>query len=199
MNIGAVVLAAEKSDWIGQNKQLLRLNGKTLLESILDALSEAGINEQVIVLGNEMAEVIEAIRPKLGKIKIALNVAPERGMASSVQTGIIVLSNVDAIFIVLGYQPILDSSLLRKMIKTLGGNSETLIVSPIHNEKEGHPLLFRKSLFGELISLRDNQSIRDVVHAHADKVINVEAPQWSIMDIDTPEDYKRMQAEYKSG
>jgi molybdenum cofactor cytidylyltransferase len=199
MNIGAVVLAAEKSDWIGQNKQLLRLNGKTLLESILDALSEAGINEQVIVLGNEMAEVIEAIRPKLGKIKIALNVAPERGMASSVQTGIIVLSNVDAIFIVLGYQPILDSSLLRKMIKILGGNSETLIVSPIHNEKEGHPLLFRKSLFGELMSLRDNQSIRDVVHAHADKVINVEAPQWSIMDIDTPEDYKRMQAEYKSG
>jgi molybdenum cofactor cytidylyltransferase len=198
MNIGAVVLAAGKSERMGQNKQLLRLNGKTLLEGILDALSDAGINEQILVLGNDMVEVIDAIRPKLGKIKIALNVAPERGMASSVQTGIIVLSNVDAVFIAVGDQPIFNSGLLKRMVETLEINSETLIVSPIYNGKKGHPLLFRKSLLGELLGLRNNQTIRDVVHAHADKLVTVEAPEWSTIDIDMPEDYKRIQAEYKS-
>lgn len=198
MKIGAIVLAAGKSERMGQNKQLLQLNGKSIIEGILDALSDAGINEQVVVLGDEMAEVIEAIRPKIGKVKIALNVTPEKGMASSVQTGIIVLSNVDAILIVLGDQPIFDSDLLKKMIGILEDNSEALIVSPIFNGKKGHPLLFRKSLLGELMGLQENQTIRDVVHAHLDKLVTVEAPKWSIIDMDTPEDYKRIQAEYES-
>ena len=36
MNVGAVVLAAEKSARKGQNKQFLKLNGMTIIENILD-------------------------------------------------------------------------------------------------------------------------------------------------------------------
>jgi molybdenum cofactor cytidylyltransferase len=197
VNIGAIVLADHKSELMERQKQLIRLNGKTLLEIILDSLSDAGINDQVIVLGDNMADVIEVIRPKLGKIKIALNIAPEKGMASSVQTGIIVLSNIDAILIGLADQPILDSELLKKMVGAMENNPDALIVSPIYDGKKGHPQLFRKNLLGELMSLKDNQTIQDIIHVHSDKLVTVEAPEWSTLDIDTPEDYSRILSIFK--
>ena len=198
MNIGAIVLADHKSELMGQQKQLIRLNGKTLIEIILDSLADAGINDQVIVLGDEMAEVIEAIRPKLGKIKIALNTALEKSMASSVQTGIIVLSNIDAILIVLADQPILDSKLIKRMVEAMENNPEALIVSPMYKGKKGHPLLFRKNLLGELMSLNDNHSVRDIIPDHFDKLVTVEAPEWSTLNIDTPEDYAHILSIYKN-
>lgn len=192
MIVGAVVLAAGKSERMGQNKLLLPLNGKPLIENVLNALSAADVAEQVIVLGHKLEEIVEVIKPRLGRVKIALNVDYEKGMVSSFQTGLIVLSKVDAAFLILSDQPILDSALLKTMIQKMEKNEGTLIVNPIHNGKKGHPLLFRRQLFGEIMMLNETQTIRDVVHAHTDKLVTVEAPEWSIMDIDTPEDYTRI-------
>ena len=192
MNVGAVILAAGKSERMGQNKQLLKLNGKTIIEDILDALSTAAINVQVVVLGGELEQIMKVLKPRLSKIKIALNVTPELGMVSSFQTGLIVLSNFEAVFLVLGDQPILDPAFLQTMVSKMESDPEALIVSPVNDGKKGHPLLFRRQLFGEIMSLQEGQTIRDVVHAHADKLILVEAPEWTTMDIDTPEDYERL-------
>lgn len=51
MRTAAIVLAAGESKRKGQNKLLLRLNDKTLIESILDATAAANIDETVVVLG----------------------------------------------------------------------------------------------------------------------------------------------------
>jgi CTP:molybdopterin cytidylyltransferase MocA len=53
-------------------------------------------------------------------------------------------------------------------------------------------------LLGELMNLKDNQTVRDIVHNHSDKLVTVEAPEWSIIDIDTPEDYARTLSKYCS-
>jgi molybdenum cofactor cytidylyltransferase len=192
MNVGAVVLAAEKSARKGQNKQFLKLNGMTIIENILGALSVAGVNEQVVVLGGELAQVMKVLKSRLGKIKIALNVTPELGMASSLQTGLIVLSNVDAVFLVPGDQPILNPEFLKTMIGKLELNPDVLIVSPVHMGKKGHLLLFRRQLFGEIMNLEPKQTIHDVVNIHSDKILTIEAPQWTTMNVDNPEDYKRL-------
>ncbi len=192
MLVGAVVLAAGKSERMGENKLLLPLKGKTVIEGILDSLEAADLTEQIVVLGGDIDEVVDAIRPRLGRIKIALDLSPELGMVSSFQTGLIVIAGLDAVFLVLGDQPILDQSLLKSMVKAMEDNRASLIVSPIHEGKRGHPLLFRQKLFGELLGLKSNQAIRDIVHAHEDKLITVEASEWTTMDLDTPEDYQRM-------
>jgi len=199
MIVGAVVLAAGKSKRMGQNKLLLTLNHKTLIENVLDALSDAGVNEQVIVLGHDIEPIIQVIRPRLGRIKIALNLAEGADMASSFQTGLQVLPWVEAAFLVLGDQPILDPNLLLTMMQKIEGNPEALIVSPIHKGKKGHPLLFRRQLFGEILSLKGNQTVRDVVHSNDDRLVTFEAPEWTIMDIDTAEDYERMRRLIKNG
>jgi molybdenum cofactor cytidylyltransferase len=196
--VGAVVLAAGKSERMGRNKLLLPLNGKTLIENVLDALAAAGVDEQVVVLGHQLEEVAEVLAPRIGKIKIALNVDYERGMASSLQTGLIVLPMVDAAFMVLGDQPILEPQLLRRMIEKLDNSQDALLVSPVYEGKKGHPLLVRRALFGQILALSSAQTLHDVVEAHADALITIEAPQWSTLDIDTPEDYERLKAMVKN-
>ena len=173
------MLAAGKSA-MEQNKLLVPFEGKTVIEGILEALEAAGINEQIVVLGGNIELVVDAIRPKLGKTKIALNLTPELGEASSFQTGLIVIQNLDAAFLVLGDQPIPDPNLLTTMVKTMEQNTEALIVSPIHNGKKGHPLLFRRELFAEILSLTGNQTIHDIVNDHLDRLVTVEAPEWTI-------------------
>ena len=158
---------------MGQNKLLLPINGKSMIENVLDALEAAGIPEPVVVLGNEPGPVIEVLKPKLGRVKIALNLEPQTEMASSFQTGLTVISGVDAAFLVLGDEPILDPDFLAVMAKNMENNPEILIVSPIHNGKKGHPLLFRKELFGEILSLTGKQTMREIVHGHADKLVLV--------------------------
>ena len=199
MIVGAVVLAAGKSERMGKNKLLLCVNGKTLIENVLDGLAAAPISEQVVVLGYKLEDVLGVIRPRLSRFKIALNVDYEAGMTSSFQTGLLVLSNVDAVFLVLGDQPIMDPKLLATMIQTMEKNAEALIVCPVHKDKKGHPLLFRRQLFGEILSLKTTQTIREIVHAHTDRMVTLEAPEWTAVDVDTPEDYARISRLTKTG
>jgi molybdenum cofactor cytidylyltransferase len=170
--VGAVVLAAGNSEEVG--KYFSQFNGKTMIEGILDTLDAASIDERIIVLGGEIDKVVEVIRPKLGKFKIALNLTPELGDVSSFQTGLIVIQNVDAAFLVLGDAPI-DSAQLVSMVNEMEQNTKALIISPIYNGKKGNLILFRKDLFGEIMSVASNQTIEDIINAHADKSVTVEA------------------------
>ena len=147
--------------------------------SILEALETAGINVQIVVLGSNIEPVVDAIRQKLDKTKIALNLTPEQDMASSFQAGLIVIQNVDAAFLVSGDQPMYDPNLLTAMVKTLEQNTEALIVSPIHNDHRGDPLLFRRELFAEILSLTGNQTIHEIVNNHLDRLVTVEAKEWT--------------------
>jgi molybdenum cofactor cytidylyltransferase len=194
VNVGAVVLAAGKSESMGQNKRSLRLNEKTIIVTNLDALATACVNEQIVVLGFEPGEVIEVIRPRLGKVKIALDLTYEEGITSSFQTGLIVLSNVDAAFLIQDDHPILDPNLIIQMTQLMENNKdEPLIVCPIYRGRKGNPLLFSKKLFGELLSLKTSQTIYDVVNAHMDKLLTFEAPEWTIIDVDTLQGYARLE------
>jgi molybdenum cofactor cytidylyltransferase len=200
MIIGAVVLAAGKSERMGQNKLFLSLNGKALIDNILDAVAVAGIDEQVIVLGHKPEMVIEAIKPRLHTLKIAVNEDYEQGMTSSFQKGLQMLPYVDAAFLVLGDEPIFDPNVLNVMIQQMeNSQGKALIVSPIHKGKKGHPLLFHRQLFAEILNLKNPQTIRDIVHRYADRLLTIEAPQWAIIDIDTPEDYARIINLIKTG
>jgi molybdenum cofactor cytidylyltransferase len=200
MVIGAVVLAAGKSERMGQNKLFLSLNGKALIDNILDAVAAAGIDEQVIVLGHKPEPVIEAIKPRLRTLKIAVNEDYEQGMTSSFQKGLEALPHVDAAFLVLGDEPIFDPNILKLMVQQMeNSQGKALIVSPIHKGKKGHPLLFHRQLFAEILNLKNPQTIRDIVHRYADRLLTIEAPQWTIMDIDTPEDYARISGLIKTG
>ncbi|MGZ4847359.1 MAG: nucleotidyltransferase family protein [Halobacteriota archaeon] len=199
MMTAAIVLAAGKSERMGQNKLLMRMDGGTLLDTVLNAIAAADIRETVVVVGHNAEEIIKVVSLKRDAPLIVINRDYAQGMASSFQTGLRLLPHVDAVFLVLGDQPILDKNLLDIMMSKLRDNRETLIVSPIYQGKKGHPVLFRRELFGEILGLNQNETIRDVIHRHAGRLRTVEAPEWTIVDMDTQEDYARIRALMRRG
>jgi molybdenum cofactor cytidylyltransferase len=147
MKTAAIVLAAGKSERMGQNKLLLRLNDTTVIDHILDAVAAANINETVVVLGHKPERIIEVIQPRREVVKTVINEDFERGMISSFQKGLQLLPPVDASFLILGDELILDNNFLNAMIQHMeNSRGRALLVSPIHKGKKGHPLLVYKQL-----------------------------------------------------
>jgi molybdenum cofactor cytidylyltransferase len=192
MRTAAIVLAAGKSERMKKNKLLLKLQGQTLITRILDALQVPEIDEIVVVLGHKPQEIMNEINRGQRHLKIVINERYEEGMSSSFIAGLRQTKGADSVFLILGDEPILDNALLGGMVKRMM-TSDALIVSPSHKGKKGHPLLFNKKLFEEISNLTEGEVIRDVVHRHIDKLVTVDAPAWTIMDIDTPEDLSEME------
>jgi molybdenum cofactor cytidylyltransferase len=187
LRTGAVVLAAGKSSRMGANKLLLEVGGRTVLDRLLDALTQT-VDEVVVVTGNS-PEPIRAIASSHG-VRIAHNPDHEKGMTTSFQAGLRTISGVNAAFLVLGDQLGLKPELLRRIIAAMEDIPSALIVSPIHDGKGGHPVLFRSSLFGEILALTG--TIKEVVDAHIGAHVNVEGGEWSTADFDTPAEFERV-------
>jgi len=186
LRTGAVVLAAGKSSRMGVNKLLLEVAGRTVLDRLLNALTQ-GVDEVVVVTGNN-PELIRVIA-EAHDVRVAHNPEHEKGMTTSFQTGINALGNVDAAFLVLGDQLGLRPELLRRMAAAIEDVHGALIVSPTHEGRRGHPVLFKAILFDEILSVKG--TLKEVVDAHADAHVHVEGGEWSTLDFDTPGDFER--------
>ncbi|MCX6647804.1 MAG: nucleotidyltransferase family protein [Candidatus Bathyarchaeota archaeon] len=186
MRTGAVVLAAGKSSRMGVNKLLLTVGGRTVLDRLLDALTE-GVDDVVVVTGNN-PEPIMVIASAHG-VRVVHNPDHEKGMTTSFQTGIRAMDGADAAFLVLGDQLELRPELIRRMAAAMEDVPGALIVSPTHGGRRGHPVLFRGSLFGEILAL--SGTLKEVVERHEGAHVHVEGGEWSTVDFDTPADFER--------
>jgi molybdenum cofactor cytidylyltransferase len=184
MRTAAVVLAAGKSSRMGSNKLLLPFFGKTVLGTTLDALR--GV-ETVVVTGHRPEELEEALSRY--SVEVVHNPRHEEGMTTSFQAGLRA-ADADAVFLVLGDQVGLDRRMLSAMVQVLVEDEDAVIVSPRYGDRQGHPVLFRRSLFYEILSLKPGEPLRDVVMRHEDGHRYVEGDVWTVIDMDTPEEYE---------
>lgn len=186
--IGAIILAAGKSERMGASKMLQEIAGKKVIELVIDPFKGIA-DEIVVVLGHAPEKLVDLIW-RLG-VKWVVNQNYERGMTSSFQRGLREVENCEAAFLVLGDQPCVERDFLVEMINAWADN-KAKIVSPVYRGKKGHPVLFDRSLFDEIIHLPEKEIIRDVMHRHVGDILLLEAGEWSIMDMDTSEDFERM-------
>jgi len=187
LRVAAVVLAAGKSSRMGRNKLLLEVDGATVLDRLLVSLTSV-LGEVIVVTGND-PEPIRAVA-ELHSARVVHNPNYEEGMTTSFQAGLRAAS-ADAAFLVLGDQLGLEPSLLWRMIDVMEGDQSALIVSPICEGKRGHPTLFRRPLFSEILRLRGEETLKDVVLRHESEHRTVDVDEWTVLDLDTPEDYEK--------
>jgi molybdenum cofactor cytidylyltransferase len=70
--------------------------------------------------------------------------------------------------------------------------SKKLIVVPRCGGKRGHPVIFSRQLFEELLIAPMDQGAKAVVNAHRDDTLEIETDEAGItVDIDTPELYRQ--------
>jgi molybdenum cofactor cytidylyltransferase len=190
----AIVLAAGKSSRMGRNKLLLEVDGATVLDRLLAFLTSV-LGEVIVVTGND-PEPIRAVAESRGA-RVVHNPNYEEGMTTSFQAGLRAAS-ADAVFLVLGDQIGLEPGLLRRMIDVMERDQSALIVSPAYGGRRGHPTLFRRPLFSEIFGIRGEETLKDVVLGHESEHRTVEGDEWTVIDLDTPEDYEQALRRWKS-
>jgi molybdenum cofactor cytidylyltransferase len=188
--ISAIVLAAGRSRRMGAFNQLLPFGECTIVEQIVATLLKCSVNEVVVVTGHRHAEVAQVLRA--WPVRRAHNVDYAAGeMLSSVQCGLLATAETaHAALICLGDQPHLARPVVETLVDAWRMN-EKGIVLPTYGGRRGHPILLDRRHWAETLALPWTTSLRQVIHGHADDVLEVPVEQPGILtDIDTPEDHR---------
>ena len=197
--IPALVLAAGKSSRMGRTKALLPIGspGETFLNRIIRVLREGGIERVVVVIGGDAA----AVRASLPRDDAALTAVEnphfEQGQLSSLLVGLHAVEqrfdDVDAVMMTLVDLPLISASTTRAVLEAFRAHPRAPLVRPRHEARHGHPVIFSRSIFGELRRADPSKGAKTVVHAHAAEEVNVDVDDdGSFIDIDTPEEYARL-------
>ena len=136
--IWAIVLAAGESKRMGSPKMLLPYQGMTIIEKVLENVMASDVEKVVAVLGSHMEEVLKVI--ERFQVQHCFNSNFKNGMLSSVKCGFEFLpGDFRAAMVFLGDQPMVETSVINKMIKAYNESGKGILV-PVFENKRGHPL-----------------------------------------------------------
>jgi len=191
----AVILSAGESSRMGRPKALLPIDGVRFIEKIVTALKSTRVNEIIAVLGHNAEEMRQKVSDL--PVKIVLNPDYKQGQLSSLIAAIRNIesgenhSRVDAILVHLVDHPYINADLVNLMIDRFY-ETKKLIVVPRHQGRRGHPVIFSRALFPELLAAPIDQGAKTVVHAHRDQTLEIDTDDAGVtVDIDTPEEYQK--------
>lgn len=195
--IGAVLLAAGEARRLnGIPKPLLELGGVPLIRRNLIALSGAGVDELVVVLGHH-AEVIE---PSICDFPVTVvhNPAYASGQATSMRAGIAGLGGkLDAIIIALADQPLINADDIIGVISAFKKRESGRVVIPLVDGQRANPIIFEAGLREEILAGGADLGCRKWTERHSDQVRFFDTPNRHYkIDIDTPEDIERFAADF---
>jgi molybdenum cofactor cytidylyltransferase len=192
----AIILAAGDSTRMGRPKALLPdPDGRPFVARLALTFSSAGIDRIVIVTGllhDAIASAIAAEAPA-AETQCAQNPDPSRGQLSSLWVGLDAAgAHAEGILMIPVDIPLVRESTIREVVDAWR-RTHAPIVRPAVGERHGHPVLFDRSTFDALRHAPLNEGARVVVHANANRVINVAVDdEGCLVDVDTPAEYEGM-------
>jgi len=189
--IAAIVLAAGLSTRMGRPKLTLPIAEKTVLERVLDAFRSSKVDEIVVVLGADAAQIRRSV--KFGDERVVINPDYRRGMSGSLKTGLgAVEKQADAVIIALGDQPLLAPRTIDGMVDEYLASRAPVVV-PVYRGRRGNPVLFDRSLFAQIMRIEGDRGAKSVVNGNEAglRELRVE-DRGTLMDIDTPSDYRKV-------
>lgn len=186
MKIPAVVLAAGASRRLGEPKQLVRLEGETLIHRITRTALEV-CDPVLVVVGCEHGRVQEALSGL--RVCCLHNLEWEEGMASSLRTAVSALPlDARAVLLLVCDQPAVDHALLEAMLDQHRVHPSRRIACA-YSGTLGIPALLPRADFDALLDLRGDQGARGLLKAEG--VLAVPFPGGEL-DVDRPEDLARL-------
>lgn len=209
-DIVAVVLAAGLSSRMGTSKPLLPLGSRLVIERVIASVAEAGVDDIVVVTGHK-AEEVEPVLDRLG-IRHVYNPDYETGMFSSVLVGVGALhEDVGGFFVLPVDCALVRPEVLRALMERYR-ETKRGVLYPTCCGLRGHPPLIAGRYREELLlagraaagATRAGEAVRGTgpgginlrsfLIRHAADEAHVEVEDLTIlMDMDTPEDHKRME------
>jgi molybdenum cofactor cytidylyltransferase len=188
----AVVLSAGESSRMGRPKALLPIQGQKFIERIIRVIGQSRVGRTIVVLGHHA----DQLRGKIEHLPVEVVINPDyrSGQLSSLQAAIRHISDddrCDGMLVHLVDHPFIDVALVDALIESFF-ETKKMIVVPRYKGKRGHPVIFSRELFGELLNAPLDQGAKAVVNAHRQETLEIEWQDEGItLDIDTPELYRQ--------
>ncbi len=184
-HIHVVVLAAGASSRFGSSKQLVRVNGRPLMHTIVSRAVELAGHSVTVVLGAHAAELAPLLKHSPASVAVNRNWA--EGIASSIREGLgHAPSTADGVLIVLADQAAVTTEDLRRLAG-LWRRNPTAIAAAQYAGGMGVPAIFPRWCFRELNELRGDRGAQLLLQRHVDRLVRLPMPS-AELDIDRPED-----------
>ncbi len=186
----AVVLAAGAGRRFGGGKLAAPLRGRPLLQHALDAACGARALACVLVVGADSARVVAAVDTR--RCSVVVNRAWERGISSSIATGLRAQHGADACIFVLGDQPFVTAGDLNRLIAAWEDRPDA-IVALRSGDTWGAPMLFPRRDFARLRALAGDTGAKRYAQGNRGRLLFVDAfDRAAFHDVDTRAALKRL-------
>jgi molybdenum cofactor cytidylyltransferase len=190
---GAIVLAAGLGGRFGGGKLLAQLDGRPLLQHVLDTVAEADLAPVVVVLGHQ-GSVLETAISWRGEERVR-NPAPERGLASSLQVGLAAIEErspeTARILVLLGDQPRVRVGQLRVLLAQPPDAERPILVPRYVDGEPGNPVLLEGAAWPLAATLSGDRGMAQLFAARPELVRHIDLPGTN-PDVDTPADLERL-------
>lgn len=176
--------AAGGSTRLGRPKQLVEIDGRTLLRRTAQTVLEAGFAPVAVVLGARA----EAIAGELAGLSLqtVIHRGWREGVGSSIRVGLAALEPApDAVAIVPCDLPGLDAVILRRLAGQIEGRAS--LVACRYAETLGTPAVFGADHFGALAALEGDRGAKSLLRQAGADLAIVDWPAGA-SDVDRPED-----------
>jgi molybdenum cofactor cytidylyltransferase len=193
--LAAIILAAGDSTRMGRPKALLPdPEGRPFVARLVRTFAAAGVRDVIVVTGSLHAAIADALAGDQPPIAPTLvnNPQPALGQVSSLWMGLDAAAQlgVEGLLMTLVDIPLVQASTIQKVIDAWT-RSRAPIVRPAVGDRHGHPVLFDRAVFDALRHAPIAEGARAVVHANADRIVNVQVEdEGCLLDVDTPADYE---------
>jgi len=199
--IAGLLLAAGASSRMGRPKQLLHVQGVTLLERILHEALKSELDKIILILGHQSKEIKKVLGQIIvhKKLRVIENPRYRQGISSSITTGLSVTEdNYDHVMILLADLPHVTSRLINLLIHRYLESHLPIGAIQIKS-KRSHPVIFGRPFYNELRKLQGDMGARALFQKYGDRTCLVEPDFfYDDMDIDTKEDYAEFQRSLKN-
>ena len=177
---------------MGQNKLLLNIKGKTMIRRVVEEARKAEIDYLIVVLGHDFEMVERELRGI--QCKTVLNEDYEKGQSFSVICGLKhVPESTDAVLILPGDVAAITTELINRVVAGYRRTSKPIVVLS-YQKRGGHPILLRKVLFPEILSITEaGRGLKEITNKHLSETFFVEVDTPAVLwDIDVPADVSRV-------
>lgn len=169
----AVILAAGRGERFGGGKMLADVNGRPMLQHVLDLAAAAELEPVVVVLGDD-ADLVEAAIAWRGEVRVR-NAEPGRGISSSLTLALDAAPEAQRALVLLGDQPFLRPNQIGRILAT-ERNSARPIVVPRYSGRPGNPVLLEREAWPLARSLSGDRGMSQLFTAHPQLIRYVDVP-----------------------
>lgn len=186
VRVAGLVLAAGRSTRMGRNKLIAEIGGVPLVARAVDAALGAGLPVWVVT-GHQPEQMRAALRGR--DLRFAHNPCFERGMASSLRTGLLAIGpGLDGIAVLLGDMPYVRAQHVAQLVTAFEQTDASAICVPEHRGLRGNPVLWPACDFPALMALDGDIGGRSLLSQRQRRVLRVPIEDDSVLlDVDTPD------------